>query len=289
MKTDLPEKEDLDEDPSAVPPVISMTKFELEVAQEMFKKEEIKLENDDEADAIWNSDIHHCDPLTLSPKANDEGIKGEALEVFNDISENDLNLEVRNINAEVDIPEEEPRICYTSGSVPKICDLIPVSDNAKYVQELGLTDKRVLSRAVVALKRLGESELSSYMQSKESTYEKTMGFSPVKEGPGSAKDVNVEKVCHKTRVVKSESDHGLPSASRSLPAKNWCHGTEYCCHICGMMFYQATYLIIHIRKDHGKSVEEYRSNFGPLTTKRVDFECQVCGHMVNHDQLVIER
>ena len=89
-------------------------------------------------------------------------------------------------------------------------------------------------------------------------------------------------------VVSAPKRHRTKETAASThPA--WYNGTEYQCQICCCVCYDRCNLVLHINYSHGKNVEEYRHEFGQLTTKRINYQCQICDQYVNHEQEVIER
>lgn len=72
------------------------------------------------------------------------------------------------------------------------------------------------------------------------------------------------------------------------PEKKWYHGTEYRCQVCTGLFYKVNALILHVREWHARTIQDYKTEFGDLKTKQLEYTCQVCEKPVGHEQDIIE-
>ena len=81
----------------------------------------------------------------------------------------------------------------------------------------------------------------------------------------------------------------MTNAKKMFGSTAWYNGTEYQCQICSCLFYKNSNLIQHINDRHGVGVEKYRQTFGQLSTRQVNYQCQVCEQCINHEHEAIER
>ena len=129
---------------------------------------------------------------------------------------------------------------------------------------------------------------TSKMENLDSSSVKSMTMER-KHGMGASEQANHSKRPRADDLNSNPMTNAMKRQKKHPGSTPWYNGTEYQCQICSCLFYKSSKLIEHINARHRVGDEKYRQEFGQLSTRQVNYKCQVCEQCINHEHEAIER